>query len=71
MKTFRTTPGVQRFETGGPEGLLAVEAGKPLSTDDPRVAAVLETAGAHALTSSDATPGAETKADKAHKGGEL
>jgi hypothetical protein len=62
MKTFTTNPGVQRFETGGPDGLITIEAGSPLSTDDPRVIAVLEDAGVHALTS--------RKADKAEKGGE-
>lgn len=50
MKTFTTNPGVESFETGGPTGLLRVEAGKPFETSDPAVIAILEDAGRHALT---------------------
>lgn len=64
MKTFTTNPGVDHFETGGPKGeLLTIEAGSPFKTSDPAVIAVLEDAGRHALTSSDASA--------SKKGGEL
>lgn len=57
MTTFTTNPGVGSFETGGPNGeLLRVEAGSPFSTDDRAVIHILETSGAHAVTSSDAAP---------------
>jgi hypothetical protein len=51
MKTYQTNPGVESFETGGPNGLVRVEAGSPLKTDDPAIVAVLESAGAHAVHS--------------------
>jgi len=72
MKTFKTSPGVDRFETGGPGGVqLVIEAGKPLSTDDPAVISVLENSGAHALTISDAaTTAAGPKSDKKQEGGD-
>ena len=54
MRHFQTKPGVKAFETCGPEGLIRVEAGSPLSTDDPAVISILETHGAHAVTSTDA-----------------
>lgn len=53
MKNFATKSGVDVFETGGPNGLIRIEAGKPLSTDDPAVISILENSGAHALTISD------------------
>jgi hypothetical protein len=56
MKTFMTIPGVNSFETGGPNGLVRIEAGSPLSTDDPAVISLLETHGAHAIESRDAVP---------------
>ncbi len=53
MTTFATTPGVNSFETGGPNGaLIRVESGKPYQTDDPGEIAILEAAGPHVLTSS-------------------
>lgn len=69
MTTFSTNPGVNAFETQGPEGLLRVEADAPFSTTDPREIAVLETAGAHALTKSARKP-APADASKTEKGGD-
>jgi hypothetical protein len=71
MKTFKTNPGVNRFETGGPNGLVTIEAGKPLSTDDAALASLLETVGSHALTITDAAPASDgDKAAKAEKAGD-
>lgn len=64
--TFAANPGVQSFETGGPDGsLIRVEADKPFSTDDPAVATILANAG-HAVspvTSSARTEKAAPKAE--------
>lgn len=68
MTTFNTNPGVKVFETCGPNGLLRVEAGKPLTTTDSHEIAILSSDGAHALTKSD---GAARHADeKEEKGGD-
>jgi hypothetical protein len=72
MNTITTNPGVQRFETGGPDGLITVEAGSPLTTDDPQVISACREHGAHAVTNTDgpATPAAP-KALVGHGKGEL
>lgn len=51
MKSFTTKPGVDAFQTQGPHGILLVEAGSPLLTEDPAEISILESAGAHALDS--------------------
>jgi hypothetical protein len=57
MTTITTNPGVNHFETGGPDGdLITIVADTPLTTDDERVVAILRENGAHALTISDAAP---------------
>ena len=72
MTTFTTNPGVNAFETGGPEGLIRIEAGTPYSTTDSREISVLEIAGAHALTKSEGRAAAadKSKADQAPKAGD-
>lgn len=50
MTTFITNPGVERFETQGPNGILRVEADSPLEVRDLLEVAVLEAAGAHAIS---------------------
>ncbi len=66
MTTFNTNPGVKVFETCGPNGLLRVEAGKPLTTTDSREIAILSSDGAHAVSSD----GAARHADDKKKGGD-
>jgi hypothetical protein len=65
MTTFNTNPGVNVFETVGPNGTIRIEAGTPYSTKDSREVGLLESYGAHALTkSAGSAPKAEKKIEK-------
>lgn len=78
MTTFNTNPGVNAFETYGPNGPIRIEAGTPYSTDDSQEIGLLDAFGAHALTKSDKapvvapapTPAAPAAEKKTEKGGD-
>lgn len=64
MATFSVKNDVDAFETGGPNGLLRVEAFKPLTTEDSAELAALRSAGEHVLNETAAAPKAAAKSEK-------